>query len=88
MKTNEKICIKCQKPVIKLKDDYETFEKMHWICFHLEFEHDADTDEPCHDPSCPWLTIEIYKDKLISLGENPDIILENEFKNIYNKKLS
>lgn len=29
----EKICIKCNKPVIKFKDNYEIFESMHWIFF-------------------------------------------------------
>lgn len=86
MKTEEKICVRCQKPVIKYQEKYEIFEGMHWLCFHLEFEHDCEPDEPCHDPSCPWFTIQIYKDKLISLGENPDIVLENAFKNIYNQK--
>jgi hypothetical protein len=37
---------------------YETFEKMHWVCFHYEFEHDnrgqgVDPDEDCGIPGCP-----------------------------------
>jgi hypothetical protein len=35
------------------RSNYETFEKMHWLCFHLEFEHDGDPDIACADPSCP-----------------------------------
>lgn len=28
--------------------EYETFERMHYVCFHYEFEHDpADPDEEC-----------------------------------------
>jgi hypothetical protein len=30
----------------------EVFEKMHWLCFHLEYEHPGDPDAPCGDPSC------------------------------------
>lgn len=47
-------CVRCHRPV-KNERDYELFEKMHWVCFHLEFEHDTDPDEPCGDPSCFWL---------------------------------
>jgi hypothetical protein len=33
---------------------FEVFERMHWLCFHLEFEHgEHDPDEACTDPSCP-----------------------------------
>jgi hypothetical protein len=49
------ICVRCNQPVKVAKDQYEVFERMHWLCFHLEFEHgDYDPDEPCEDPSCPW----------------------------------
>lgn len=34
--------------------DYETFERMHYVCFHYEFEHDpADPDEECTAGGCP-----------------------------------
>jgi hypothetical protein len=49
------ICVRFNKPVKVSKDQYEVFERMHWLCFHLEFEHgDYDPDEPCDDVSCPW----------------------------------
>lgn len=49
------ICIRCNEPVVVNKESYELFEEMHWLCFHLEFEHIGfDPDEPCEDPSCPW----------------------------------
>ncbi len=37
---------------------FETFERMHWVCFHYEFEHDArgegvDPDEDCGVAGCP-----------------------------------
>lgn len=50
-----KICRRCNQIVTKYKKDYELFEKMHWICFHFEFEHgEFDPDEGGNDPSCPW----------------------------------
>jgi hypothetical protein len=72
------ICIRCGRPVLKNKDNYETFEKMHWICFHFEYEHTVDSDEPCNDPSCPWWHLEIYKNKLIELNINPEKLIENK----------
>jgi hypothetical protein len=49
------ICVRCKEPVKVYKDQYDVFEKMHWLCFHLEFEHGSyDPDEACDDPSCPW----------------------------------
>jgi hypothetical protein len=52
-------CRRCGWPVRINRDRYELFEKMHWICFHFEFEHtpEFDPDEPCADPSCPWRRI-------------------------------
>lgn len=70
-----KLCHRCQRPVAKFSDDYELFEGMHWLCFHLEFEHDAHLDEPCGDPSCPWWHIEVYKEALRQLNQDPDKIL-------------
>ena len=30
------ICIRCDQPVKVSKDQYELFERMHWLYFHLE----------------------------------------------------
>lgn len=50
-----KICIRCGNPVRVSREKYELYDRMHWICYHLEFEHsDYDPDEPCDDPKCPW----------------------------------
>jgi hypothetical protein len=54
---------------------YEVFERMHWLCFHIMFEHDGDPDEPCEDPSCPRLHIRIFRRKLEQLGYDPDEVL-------------
>ncbi|WP_457325854.1 hypothetical protein, partial [Roseateles sp. P5_E11] len=45
------ICARCNLPVEKNAESYEVFERMHWLCFHLEFEHQGDPDEPCGDPA-------------------------------------
>ena len=50
----EKICRLCKLPVEVNKDNYETFEKMHWLCLHIIYEHNEDPDTKCNDPSCPW----------------------------------
>lgn len=76
MSPGAKLCTRCGKPVIKCYDDYELFEGMHWICFHLEFEHVGDPDEPCSDPSCPWWHLEVYRKKLRELGQDPKKVLE------------
>ena len=53
-----KVCQRCGRPVTVGADTYETFERMHWVCFHYEFEHDnrgqgIDPDEDCGVPGCP-----------------------------------
>lgn len=48
-----RVCVKCNRRVDRHANEYETFEKMHWSCFHYEFEHDGDPDVACSDPSCP-----------------------------------
>ncbi len=50
-------CRRCGRPVRVYRDNYETFERMHWVCFHYEFEHglfrDQDPDDDCGQPGCP-----------------------------------
>jgi len=55
----DKICKSCGQPVRVNEDYYDVFEGMHWLCFHLSFEHgNYDPDEPCDDPNCPWNRID------------------------------
>ena len=70
------VCIRCNLPVEKNAGSYEVFERMHWLCFHLEFEHEGDPDNPCQDPSCPWWQIEVLREKLSELGINPSQAIE------------
>jgi hypothetical protein len=77
MNSPSPICVKCNKPVVINRELYETFEKMHWLCFHLEYEHDADPDEPCADSSsCPWRQINFLRNELSALGHDPDEVLQ------------
>lgn len=74
--TTPPICVRCQKPVEANAELYEVFERMHWLCFHLEFEHEGDADRPCSDPSCPWWHLEVFRGKLEQLGVQPDAVLQ------------
>jgi hypothetical protein len=57
MSSNEdaQLCLRCGRPVVVSRHHYETYERMHWICFHLEYEHGdhRDPDSACGDPGCP-----------------------------------
>jgi hypothetical protein len=47
-------CVRCGRPVVIESERYEIFERMHYVCFHYEFEHDpADPDEECWAGGCP-----------------------------------
>lgn len=46
-------CRLCRMPVIANRESYEIFESMHYVCFHLVFEHEGDVDEACDVPGCP-----------------------------------
>jgi hypothetical protein len=84
MSSPTSVCVRCQKPVVVNRSQYETFEKMHWLCFHLEYEHDADPDEPCGDiSSCPWWQIEFLKQELVRLGRDPKEALERALNNAF-----
>ncbi|KAB8145893.1 hypothetical protein F8S13_02100 [Chloroflexia bacterium SDU3-3] len=79
------ICVRCHQPVTAKADQYELFEHMHWLCFHLEFEHQADPDVPCDDPSCPWWHIETLEAALTRLGHDPARIVEQAFEERYRR---
>ncbi|KZM79799.1 hypothetical protein [Cellulosimicrobium sp. I38E] len=50
----ERPCRRCHRSVTVGAADYDTFEQMHYICFHYEFEHrDVDVDESCGLAGCP-----------------------------------
>lgn len=47
-------CRRCQRAVVLFAADFDTFEQMHYVCFHYEFEHDpVDPDQECNAGGCP-----------------------------------
>ena len=47
-------CARCGREVRMNRDSYEIFERMHYVCFHYEFEHGGfDPDEECDAGGCP-----------------------------------
>jgi hypothetical protein len=75
-----KTCRRCGQPIVLHAEDAEVFEGMHWLCFHLENEHDADPDEACSDPSCPWFRLEVFRKALVDNGLDPEAILLEAIK--------
>jgi hypothetical protein len=69
------LCRLCGGPVVVEHERYEVFEWMHWLCFHIVFEHDGDPDEPCGDPSCPRWHVLVYRRELERLGHDPNDVL-------------
>ncbi len=47
------VCRLCGMRVVMNRERYEVFEGMHYVCFHLMFEHQGDVDEVCDVPGCP-----------------------------------
>ncbi len=78
------VCVRCHQAVTKNSENYALFEQMHWLCFHLEFEHESDPDKFCGDPSCPWWHIEVLRRYLEKSGQNPDKIIEAAIKERWN----
>lgn len=70
------VCRRCGRRIEENAANAGVFEGMHWLCFHLEFEHNADPDVPCSDfASCPWWTIAHLERKVKELGLNPSEVL-------------
>jgi hypothetical protein len=52
-------CTECGNQVLVSAKWFETFERMHWTCFHYVFEHgDLDRDEECIAGGCPSAAVE------------------------------
>ena len=79
-----KICRRCNQAITVNADSYDVFEQMHWLCFHLEFEHQGDPDEACGDPGCPWWHIEVLRDRLRQLGFDPKKTIDDAIKKRWN----
>lgn len=50
---SEFLCARCGVEVTANRERFEVFERMHYVCFHYEFEHDTDPDEGCLAMGCP-----------------------------------
>lgn len=66
------VCRRCGRPVRVSREQYETFEQMHYVCFHYEFEHDlhdadADPDEDCGVPGCPSAAFSRHRDQTVAV---------------------
>jgi hypothetical protein len=49
------VCRSCGEAVAT--PQFDVYERMHWVCFHFEFEHSGtDRDEPCITQGCPMTT--------------------------------
>jgi hypothetical protein len=54
MANDDPICVRCDRPVRASREQFDVFERMHYVCFHYEFAHDpADPDEECKAGGCP-----------------------------------
>ncbi|MDS0134988.1 MULTISPECIES: hypothetical protein [unclassified Amycolatopsis] len=72
MSEENRLCRRCGYPVRLNRDDYETFERMHFVCFHYEFEHrsgvpDNDPDVACGLLHCPSAPAARHKDELVAV---------------------
>ncbi len=73
---NRVLCRRCGRPIVADPGlSHHVFEGMHWLCFHLEYEHEGDPDLPCNDPSCRVWRLEVYESKLRELGLEPSDVL-------------
>lgn len=61
------VCRRCGRPVRENAARYETFERMHYVCFHYEFEHgEADVDVECTAGGCPSASLAAGRDAVIA----------------------
>ncbi|MFC6006976.1 DUF7660 family protein [Angustibacter luteus] len=60
-------CQRCHRPVRESAAQYEVFERMHYVCFHYEFEHgDTDVDTECGAGGCPSASLAGGRDRVIA----------------------
>ena len=46
------ICIRCRRPIVRHASQASVFERMHWSCFHFEFEHSTEDGSGDPDVAC------------------------------------
>jgi hypothetical protein len=66
---NHGTCRRCGNAVET--EHYETFERMHWVCFHYAYEHvidaDVDVDADCGQVGCPSAPAANHRAQLVSV---------------------
>jgi hypothetical protein len=70
-----KKCNLCGRPISANTSTTDDEPDVHSICYHFAYEHDADPDRPCGDVTCPLRQVEIFRSRLLELGEKPDQLL-------------
>ena len=61
------VCQRCGRDVQISADQFEVFERMHYVCFHYEFEHgDTDVDQECDAGGCPSASLSGGRDRVIA----------------------
>jgi len=61
------VCRRCGLAVRENAGQFEVFERMHYVCFHYEFEHgDNDVDQECGAGGCPSVSLAGGRDRVIA----------------------
>jgi len=64
-------CRRCQRPVKLSAAQFDVFERMHYVCFHYEFEHgEFDVDEECTAGGCPSTSLAKGRDRVIATARD------------------
>ncbi|WP_432885514.1 DUF7660 family protein [Kribbella sp. CA-245084] len=64
-------CRRCQRPVKVSAAQFEVFERMHYVCFHYEFEHgEFDVDEECTAGGCPSASLANGREQVIATARD------------------
>lgn len=67
----ELICRRCDRPVRVSAANYEIFERMHYMCFHYEFEHGGtDPDTECGAGGCPSASLSGGRSRVIETARS------------------
>ena len=70
------LCVRCGRPIEVNRDlAADRFGRMHWLCFHLEFEHPGDPDAPCAHRTCHVTRPQIYAQALRDAGVDPQAVM-------------
>ena len=66
----ELVCRRCRGAVRVNAEQFEVFERMHYVCFHYEFEHgEFDVDEECSAGGCPSASLAGGRDTVIATAQ-------------------